>query len=101
MGKSKEPKSDTGHMKLPQLTQSEVIIWIALLQSQTRLNDLAWMHALEKEMATYSRILALRIPGTEEPGGLPSMGSHIVGHGWSDLAAATANKPQARPEDSS
>ena len=44
--------------------------------------------ALEKEMATHSRVLAWRIPGTEEPGGLPSMGSHRVGHNWSDLAAA-------------
>ena len=46
------------------------------------------MHALEKDMATHSSILAWRIPGTEEPGGLPSMGSHRVGHDWSDLAAA-------------
>ena len=37
-------------------------------------------HALEKEMATHSSILAWRIPGTEEPGGLPSMGSHRVRH---------------------
>ena len=37
-------------------------------------------HALEKEMATHSRVLAWRIPGTEEPGGLLSMGSHRVGH---------------------
>ena len=40
----------------------------------------ATLHALEKEMATHSSILACRIPGTEEPGGLPSMGSHRVGH---------------------
>ena len=39
-------------------------------------------------MATHCSILAWRIPGTEEPGGLPSMGSHRVGHNWSDLAAA-------------
>ena len=45
-------------------------------------------HALEKEMATHSSVLAWRIPGTEEPGRLPSMGSHRVGHDWSDLAAA-------------
>ena len=45
-------------------------------------------HALEKEMATHSSVLAWRIPGMEEPGGLPSMGSHRVGHNWSDLAAA-------------
>ena len=45
---------------------------------------------LENEMATHSSVLAWRIPGTREPGGLPSMGSHRVGHDWSDLAAATA-----------
>ena len=45
-------------------------------------------HALEKEMATYSSVLAWRIPGTGEPGRLPSMGSHRVGHDWSDLAVA-------------
>ena len=45
-------------------------------------------HALEKEMATHSSVLAWRIPGTGEPGGLPSMGSHRVGHDWSKLAAA-------------
>ena len=45
-------------------------------------------HALEKEMATHSSVLAWRIPGMGEPGGLPSMGSHRVGHDWSDLAAA-------------
>ena len=48
------------------------------------------MHALEKEMATHSSILAWRIPGTEEPGGLPFTGLHRVGHYWSDLAAAAA-----------
>ena len=37
-------------------------------------------HSLEKEMATHSSVLAERIPGTAEPGGLPSMGSHRVGH---------------------
>ena len=45
-------------------------------------------HALEKEMAPHSSVLAWRIPGTGKPGGLPSMGSHRVGHDWSDLAAA-------------
>ena len=44
-------------------------------------------HALEKEMATHSSVLAWRIPGTGEPGGLPSVGSHRVGHDWSDSAA--------------
>ena len=48
------------------------------------------LHALEKEMATHSSVLAWRIPGTGEPGGLPSMGSHRVGHDRSDLEAAAA-----------
>ena len=47
-------------------------------------------HALEREMATHSSVLAWRIPGTAEPGGLLSMGSHRVGHDWRDLAAAAA-----------
>ena len=50
---------------------------------------LSWKEA-EKAMATHSSVLAWRIPGTREPGGLPSMGSHRVGHKWSDLAAAAA-----------
>ena len=51
-----------------------------------------WLHfhALEKEMATHSSVLAWRIPGMGEPGGLPSMGLHRVWHNWSDLAAAAA-----------
>ena len=52
-------------------------------KSRTRLSDFTLtfhFHALEKEMATHSSVLAWRIPGTEEPGGLPSMGSHRVGH---------------------
>ena len=51
--------------------------------SRTRLSDFTFtlrFHALEKEMATHSRTLAWRIPGTGEPGGLPSMGSLRVGH---------------------
>ena len=47
-------------------------------------------HALEKEMATHSSVLAWRIPGTGEPGGLPSMGSQRVGHDLSNLATAAA-----------
>ena len=46
--------------------------------------------ALEKEMATHSSVLAWRIPGTGEPGWLPSLGSQRVGHDWSDLAAVAA-----------
>ena len=47
-------------------------------------------HTLEKEMATHSSVLAWRIPGMGEPGGLPSMGSHRVGHDWSDLASSSS-----------
>ena len=60
-------------------------------KSRTRLSDFAFtfhFHALEKEIATHSSVLAWRIPGTGEPHGLPSMGSHRVRHEWSDLAAA-------------
>ena len=42
-------------------------------------------HTVEKEMATHSSVLAWRIPGMGEPGGLPSLGSRRVGHDWSDL----------------
>ena len=48
---------------------------------------------LKKEMATHSSVLARRIPGMEEPGGLPSMGSHRVGHNWSNFAAAATPSP--------
>ena len=62
-------------------------------RSRTRLSDFIFpfhFHALGKEMATHSSVLAWRIPGTGEPGGLLSMGSHRIGHDWSDLAAAAA-----------
>ena len=62
-------------------------------KSQTRLSDFTFtfhFHALEKEMATHSSVLAWRIPGMGEPGGLPSMRSHRVGHDWRGLAAAAA-----------
>ena len=62
-------------------------------KSWTRLREFTFtfhFHALEKEMATHSSVLAWRIPGTEDPGGLPSMGSHRVGHDGRDLAAAAA-----------
>ena len=68
--------------------------WVAVhgvAKSQTRLSDFTFtfhFHTLEKEMASHSSVLAWRIPGTGEPGGLPSMGSHRVGHNWSDLAAS-------------
>ena len=52
-------------------------------KSRTRLSDFTFtfhFRALEKEMATHSSVLAWRVPGTGEPGGLPSMGTHRVGH---------------------
>ena len=66
-------------------------------KSWTRLRDFPFtfhFHALENEMATHSSVLAWRIPGMREPGGLLSMGSHRIGHDWSDLAAATAAHSQ-------
>ena len=62
-------------------------------ESRTRLSDFTFtfhFHTLEKEMATHSSVLAWRIPGAGEIGGLPSMGLHRVGHNSSDLAAAAA-----------
>ena len=61
--------------------------WCAVVhgvtKNRTQLSDFTFtfhFYALEKEMATHSRVLAWRIPGMVEPGGLPSMGSHRVGH---------------------
>ena len=68
--------------------------WAAVqgvMKSQTRLSDFTFTfhsHALEKEMATHSSVLAWRIPGIAELGGLPSMGSHRVRHNRSELPAA-------------
>src|SRR5574341_156566 len=70
--------------------------WVAVYgvaKSWTQLSDFTFtfhFHALEKEMATHSSVLAWRIPGTGEPGGLLSVGSHRVGHDRSELAAAAA-----------
>ena len=68
-------------------------------EGRTRLSDFTFtfhFHASEKEMATHSSVLAWRIPGTGEPDGLPSMGSHRVRHDWSDLAVAVAAACQPR-----
>ena len=73
-------------------------------RSRARLSNFTFtfhFHALEKEMATHSSVLAWRIPGTGEPGGLPSLGSHRVGHDWSDLAAAAAAKWYIIPNSAS
>ena len=70
--------------------------WAAVhgvVKRRTWLGDFTFtfhFHALEKEMATHSSVLAWKIPGMAEPGGLLSMVSHRVGHDWSDLAAAAA-----------
>ena len=62
--------------------------------SQTQLSDFPFTFHFHA-MATDSSVLAWRIPGTGEPGGLPSMGLHRVGHDCSDLAAAAAAEPGA------
>ena len=71
--------------------------WLAAVhgvaKSRTRLSNFTFtfhFHALEKEMAAHSSVIAWRIPGMAEPDGLLSMGSHRVGHDCSDLAAAAA-----------
>ena len=71
-------------------------------KSRTRLSDFTFtlhFHALEKEIATHSSVLAWRIPGMGEPGGLPSMGLHRVGHDWRDLAAAMADGIGAKKKE--
>ena len=67
------------------------LVGCRVAKSQTQLSNFPFtfhFHALEKEMATSSSILARRILGTVEPGGLPAVGSHRVGHDCNDLAAA-------------
>ena len=71
-------------------------------QSQTRLSACTFtfhFHALEKEMATHSSVLAWRIPGTGEPGGLPSIGLHRARHDWSNLAATAATSLLLGPKN--
>ena len=85
-----------------------LVTWVLHYESLDGLNRLfllaSFDAALEKEMATHSSVLAWRIPGTEEPGGLPSLWSHRVGHDWSNLAAAARISKvmfkilQARPQ---
>ena len=69
-------------------------------RSQTWLSDFTFTfhcHALEKQLATHSSVLAWRIAWREEPGGLPSMGLHRVGHDWSNLTAAARCVGLQRP----
>ena len=57
-------------------------------RTESNMTEQIHFHALEKEMATHSRVVAWRIPGMAEPGGLPSIGLRRVGHDGSNLAAA-------------
>ena len=85
---------DPTSVLLPGKSHGQRSLWAAVhgvAKSWTWLSDFTFtfhFHALEKEMATHSDVLAWRIPRTGEPGGLPSMESRRVGHDWSDLAAA-------------
>ena len=78
--KAMAPHSHTLAWKIPLAGEAAVH---GVAKSRTRLSDFTFtfhFHALEKEMVTHSSVLTWRIPGTGEPGGLPSMGSHKVGH---------------------
>ena len=80
--KEMAPHSSVLAWKIPG-TGSLVAVVYRVTQSRTRLSDFTFtfhFHSLEREMATHSSVLAWRIPGTGETGGLPSMGSHRVGH---------------------
>ena len=84
------PHSSTLARKIPWMVGAWWATIHGVAKSRTRLSDFTFtfhFHALEKEMATHSSVPAWRIPGTGEPGGLPSQGSHRVRHDWSDLAA--------------
>ena len=80
------PRGSSGKEPICQNPMDGGAWWAAVhgvARSWTRLSDFTFtfhFHALEKEMATHSSVLAWRIPGTGEPGGLPSKGSHRVGH---------------------
>ena len=77
------PHSSTLAWKSPWTEEPGGLAVPGVAGSQTRLSNFIFtfhFHALEKEMATYSSVLAWRIPGTGESVGLPSMGSHRVGH---------------------
>ena len=77
------PHSSTLAWKIPWTEEPGRLQVHGVARSQTRLSDFTFtfhFHALEKETATHSSVLAWRIPGTGKPGGLPSLGSHRVGH---------------------
>ena len=82
-------------MELKENDDGSVVKNLPVMQ-EMQVWSLDWEDPLEDGMATHSSILAWRIPGMGEPGGLPSLGSHRFGHDWSDLAAA-AWKRKMRP----
>ena len=96
---SASPTMATVHRSGASVTNDEIHI----ISIRARLSDFTFtfhFHAMEKEMATHSSVLAWRIPGTAEPGGLPSMESHRVRHDWSNVAAAAASWPYSLLEGS-
>ena len=81
--KAMAPHSSTLAWKIPWMEEPGRLVVHGVAKTWTRLSDFPFtfhFHTLEKEMATHSSVLAQRIPGTGEPGGLPSVGSHRVGH---------------------
>ena len=74
----------------PELGAWNLIYWTSREVPISIFNFRDFNRCIMKEMATHSSVLAWKIPGTGGPHGLPSMGSHRVGHNWSDLAAAAA-----------
>ena len=87
--KAMAPHSSTLAWKIPWMEEPGK----GVAKGRTQLSDFTFtfhFYALEKEMATHSSTLAWRIPRMGEPGGLLSLGSHRVGHDWSDLAAVAA-----------
>ena len=83
MEKAMAPHSSTLAWEIPWMEETWGVVVHGIAEGRTRLSDFTFtflFHALEKEMATHSSVLAWRIPGTGKPSGLPSMGSHRVGH---------------------
>ena len=74
---------------------SDSLQWTVMVSKEDLALVPSTMLDLEKEMATHSSVLAWRIPGTEEPGGLLSSVSHRIGHDWSDLEATMLDRPRA------
>ena len=79
----------TGHLWKKLTPDSHQICWIGMSRGKGH------FHALEKEMAIHSSVLAWRILEMGEPGGLPSLGLHRVGYDWNDLAAAARGREEA------